>query len=136
MISLASEMTDSKGRHARGWLFFDAECAFCTRTATWLITAMKRRSLDVAPLQDPRVGTLLGLSHAELQRTIRFVMADGTQHVGADAVMAVARELHWPWPLPWILELPGMVPASRMLYQWIARRRRCTGENGWIRSSG
>jgi len=26
VISLASEMTDSKGRHARGWLFFDAEC--------------------------------------------------------------------------------------------------------------
>src|SRR5712672_2168387 len=28
MISLASEFTDGKGRHARGWLFFDAECGF------------------------------------------------------------------------------------------------------------
>jgi len=36
MISLASEMTDRKGRHARSWLFFDAECEFCTRTAGWL----------------------------------------------------------------------------------------------------
>ncbi len=26
MISLVSEYTDGKGRHARGWLFFDAEC--------------------------------------------------------------------------------------------------------------
>ncbi len=31
MISLVSEYTDGKGRHARGWLFFDAECKFCTR---------------------------------------------------------------------------------------------------------
>jgi hypothetical protein len=28
MISLASEFTDAKGRHARGWFFFDAECGF------------------------------------------------------------------------------------------------------------
>ena len=34
MISLASEYTDGKGRHAKGWLFFDADCAFCTRIAT------------------------------------------------------------------------------------------------------
>ena len=31
MISLTSEFTDSKGRHARGWLFFDADCAFCIK---------------------------------------------------------------------------------------------------------
>ena len=36
MISLVSEYTDGKGRHARGWLFFDAECKFCTRIARWL----------------------------------------------------------------------------------------------------
>src|ERR1700722_3534528 len=33
MISLTSEFTDGKGRHARGWVFFDAECGFCTRLA-------------------------------------------------------------------------------------------------------
>src|SRR6266404_657521 len=55
MISLASEFTDGKGRHARGWLFFDAECGFCTRTARWLLPILERRGLAVAPLQDPRV---------------------------------------------------------------------------------
>jgi len=58
MISLASEMTDSKGRHARGWLFFDAECKFCTGIAMWLAAPMNRRRLAVAALQDPRVGAL------------------------------------------------------------------------------
>lgn len=128
MISLASEMTDSKGRHARGWLFFDAECEFCTRTAMWLIPAMKRRGMAVAPLQDPRVGALLGLSHEELRRTIRLVQADGTQHQGADAVFAVALELEWP--LRWMLKAPGMLPAARAAYGWIARRRRCPAQGG------
>ena len=31
MISLTSEFTDTKSRHARGWLFFDADCAFCVK---------------------------------------------------------------------------------------------------------
>jgi predicted DCC family thiol-disulfide oxidoreductase YuxK len=126
MISLASEMTDSKGRHARGWLFFDAECEFCTRTAAWLIPSMKRRGLAVAPLQDPRVGVLLGLSREQLRRTIRFVLADGTQHQGADAVFAVARELKWP--VRWMSNTPGILPAARAVYRWLARRRRCPAQ--------
>lgn len=80
MISLAAEMTDSKGRRARGWLFFDTECVFCTRIATGL----------AAPLQDPRVGALLGLSREELLSAIQFVSDDGTHCAGADAVLAVA----------------------------------------------
>ena len=43
MISLVSEYTDGKGRHARGWLFFDAECKFCTRIARWLAPILERR---------------------------------------------------------------------------------------------
>lgn len=135
MISLASEMTDSKGRHARGWLFFDAECEFCTRTAGWLIPSMQRRGLAMAPLQDPRVGALLGLSREQLQRTIRFVLADGSQHLGADAVFAVARELEWAWPLRWVTKAPGVLPAARAAYRWVARRRRCPGQDGRGESS-
>src|SRR6266446_2996559 len=62
MISLVSEYTDGKGRHARGWLFFDAECRFCTRTARWIAPILERRGMALAPLQDPRVGPLLWIS--------------------------------------------------------------------------
>src|ERR1700732_3789679 len=89
MISLASEFTDGKGRHARGWLFFDAECGFCTRTARWLLTILERRGVGVAPLQDPRVGALLGLSRSELLRELRFLLSDGSQFGGGDAVLGV-----------------------------------------------
>jgi len=126
MISLASEMTDSKGRHARGWLFFDAECKFCTGIAMWLAAPMNRRRLAVAALQDPRVGALLGLSREELLSAIRFVSDDGTQYSGADAVLAVAREFSWARPLLWVSRVPGMISVMRAGYQWVAQHRSCT----------
>lgn len=125
MISLASEMTDTKGRHARGWLFFDADCEFCTRIATLLRVPMNRRGLAVAPLQDPRVAALLGLSQEELLSAIRFVL-DGSQYSGADAVLAVIRELRWARPLLWVARIPGMLPALRAGYRWAARHRQCS----------
>jgi predicted DCC family thiol-disulfide oxidoreductase YuxK len=125
MISLTSEFTDGKGRHARGWLFFDAECKFCSRTARWLLPILKRRGLAVAPLQDPRVGVLLGLTHFELMREMRFLLSDGTQAGGADAAVALAREIWWARPLVWISKLPRMMETLRSAYGWIAARRSC-----------
>jgi predicted DCC family thiol-disulfide oxidoreductase YuxK len=125
MISLASEMTDGKGRHARGWFFFDAECQFCTRIAIWLASLMKRRGLAMAPLQDSRLGALLGLSGEELMHAIRFMLGDGSQYSGADALLAVAREVWWARPLVWVSKVPGAMPAMRTGYRWGAKRWRC-----------
>jgi len=125
MISLTSEFTEAKGRHARGWLFFDAECKFCTRIARWLAPILERRGLAVAPLQDPRVGALLGLSRFELMREMRFLLSDGSQSGGADAAVALAREIWWARPLVWISKIPRMMEALRSAYRWIASRRSC-----------
>jgi predicted DCC family thiol-disulfide oxidoreductase YuxK len=126
MISLASEYTDGKGRHARGWLFFDAECGFCTRIAQWLTPLLRRRGLGVAPLQDARVGALLGMSRQELLRELRFLLADGRQSGGAGAVVAVAREIWWARPLVWLARVPGAMSGLNAGYRWIARQRSCT----------
>lgn len=125
MISLASELTDRKGRHARGWLFFDAECEFCTSLARWLSRSMRTRGLALAPLQDPRVGALLGLAREERLHAIRFVFSDGSQCSGADALLAVACEMWWARPLVWISGIPGALPAMRRAYEWGAGRWRC-----------
>ncbi len=125
MISLASEFTDGKGRHARGWLFFDAQCAFCTRIARWLRPILERRGLAVAPLQDPRVGALLGLPKSELLRELRFLLSDGSQYGGADAVLAVAHEIWWAHPLVWLARIPGMTDILRRGYRWVAAQRSC-----------
>ena len=125
MISLVSEYTDGKGRHARGWLFFDAECRFCTRFARWLAPHLERRGMALAPLQDPRVGALLGLSREELLREMRFLLSDGSQFGGADAAVALAREIWWARPLVWISRIPGMTEILRKRYRWIAAQRKC-----------
>jgi predicted DCC family thiol-disulfide oxidoreductase YuxK len=125
MISLASEFTDGKGRHARGWLFFDAECRFCTRIAQWLAPILQRRGLAIAPLQDVRVGALLGLSKAELMREMRVLLADGRQYGGADAGVALAREIWWARPLVWLAAIPGVMNWLRSGYRSLAAWRSC-----------
>ena len=125
MISLTNEYTDSKGRHARGWLFYDAECGFCTRIAQWLAPALEKRGLAMAPLQDPRVGALLGMSRNELLREMRFLLSDGTQVGGADACVALAREIWWARPLVWLAKLPGMMEILRRGYVRVAAKRKC-----------
>ena len=125
MISLTSEMTDRKSRHARGWLFYDAECKFCTRLARWLIRPLHKRGMAVAPLQDPRVAALLGLSREELLRAIRLVMSDGQRYAGAEVLVALACELWWLRPLAWIAKVPRGSSFLRWMYDGVARRRKC-----------
>ena len=125
MISLASEFTDSKGRHARGWLFYDADCDFCTRIARWLAPILERRGLALAPLQDSRVAALLGLRPEDLLFEIKFLDFDARQYGGADAAVAVAREIWWARPIVWLSKIPRVMPGFRSGYRWIAVRRHC-----------
>ena len=128
MITLVDEFTDRKGRQARGWLFFDAECRFCTRIARWLAPILARRGLGVAPLQDPRVGPLLAKTQAELLKELRFLLSDGTHFGGARVVLAVAREIWWARPLVWLATVPGMMTALDGIYNWVAAKRGCVAE--------
>jgi predicted DCC family thiol-disulfide oxidoreductase YuxK len=125
MISLASEYTDGKGRHAKGWLFFDAECRFCIRLARWVAPILARRGFAVAPLQDPRVGALLGLPRQDLMRELCFLLSDGRHSGGANAVIAVASEIWWARPLVWSTKIPGVMPILHAGYRWVAAQRSC-----------
>lgn len=135
MISLSSEWLDRKGRHARGWLFFDAECEFCTRIARLLSPTMKRRGLALAALQDPRVASLLGLRREELLLEIKFLSPDGRQYGGADAAVALAREIWWARPVVWLATIPWVINSFRSLYRWIAARRRCSAMSCRVRAA-
>jgi predicted DCC family thiol-disulfide oxidoreductase YuxK len=128
MITLVDEITDRKGRQARGWLFFDADCGFCTRIARWLAPILARRGLATAPLQDPRVGALLGVARQDLLKELRFLLSDGTTYGGARAVIAVAREIWWARPFVWFAALPGMMRLLDAGYSWVAAQRGCVAE--------
>ena len=134
MITLVDEITDRKGRQARGWLFFDAECRFCTRMARWIAPILLPRGLGVAPLQDPRVGALLGMEREELLTELRFLLSDGTNFGGARAMVAVAREIWWGRPFVWLAALPGMMPVLDAGYKRIAVRRGCVSQACELRS--
>jgi predicted DCC family thiol-disulfide oxidoreductase YuxK len=125
MISMVSEYTDGKGRHARGWLFFDEDCKFCTRIARWLEPIVERRGMALAPLQDPRVVELLGLSQPDLMKEMQFLLSDGRRYGGADAAIALAREIWWGAPLVWVSKIPGMMEVLRKGYRWVAANRSC-----------
>src|SRR5438874_13010576 len=134
MITLVDEFTDRKARQARAWLFFDAECGFCTRIARWLAPILARRGVGAAALQDPRVGALLGMARRELFKELRFLLSDGTSFGGARAVIAVAREIWWARPCGWLAALPGMMPLLDRGYRWIAARRGCVSQSCEMRS--
>ena len=135
MISLASEMTDGKGRHARGWLFYDAECQFCTRIARFLSKPMWRRQLGLAPLQDPRVTSLLGMSPEDLLVAVRYLSPEGRQYSGADALLALAREIWWARPLIWFSRIPGATRILHAGYRWVAGHRNCQAESCDLRKT-
>jgi predicted DCC family thiol-disulfide oxidoreductase YuxK len=111
-------------------LFWDAECRFCTRIAKWLAPILQKRGLELAPLQDPRVGALLGMSREELMYEMRLLLSDGSHYGGADAAVALAREIWWWRPLVWVAKVPGMMEVLRKGYRWVAAQRQCAAANG------
>src|ERR1700682_678743 len=134
MISLCSDVTDSKGRRASaGWFFYDADCPFCIRIAKLFARVLVPRGFALAPLQDPRVPDLLGLSEMELLREMRLLTAEGQQYGGADAAVFIARNIWWAWPLYALAQLPGMMLILRAGYRSVAARR--SGASGTCASS-
>ncbi len=125
MISLTSEFTDTKSRHARGWLFYDADCTFCVKIVRAIAPTLIKRGFALAPLQDPRVGALLGLSQTELLLEMRLLLSNGQQTGGADAAVALSHEIWWARPLVWFSKLPGMMKLLRRVYRWTAADRKC-----------
>jgi predicted DCC family thiol-disulfide oxidoreductase YuxK len=126
MISLITEMTDSKGRKARaGWVFFDGDCGFCMSIARRLRPVLQPRGFGIATLQDPRVREQLSLPERELLAELRVLAQDGRQFGGADAIVYLARQVWWAWPLWAIAQVPGILRVLRFAYRWIAVRRHC-----------
>jgi hypothetical protein len=95
------------------------------RTARWIAPILERRGMALAPLQDSRVGALLGMPREELMLEMKFLLSDGSQYGGADAAVALAREIWWLRPLLWISKIPGMMEILRKGYRWVAASRSC-----------
>lgn len=136
MISLISEITDRKVRRARsGWVFFDRDCSFCTAWARCFRGVLERRGYGLAALQDPRVQELLALPPDQLLLEMRVMTSAGTQFSGADAIVWLARQIWWAWPLSAFSQLPGAPRILRSAYRWVAAHRNCR-RNACLRPTG
>lgn len=137
MISLISELTDAKGRSAsRGWVFFDADCPFCSTWARRMHATLGSSGFGLAPLQSPRVRALLSLPDGELLREMRLLAADGSVLGGADALVYLARNIWWAWPMYVLAQLPGMRALLAAAYRWLAAHRHCLAGTCEVGRSG
>jgi predicted DCC family thiol-disulfide oxidoreductase YuxK len=127
MISLSAEMTDTKGRRAvRGWILFDRHCGVCTSLVRRFRRTFEKRGFGFAALQDPRVAALLALPPEDLLREMRVVTSDGEIRGGAEAIMYLARQVWWAWPLFAAAQLPGVARILDAGYRWFADHRPCS----------
>jgi predicted DCC family thiol-disulfide oxidoreductase YuxK len=127
MISLNSEMTDGKGRHAsRGWVCFDRDCNVCISLARRFQRTLETRGYGLAALQDPRVQVLLDLPPEELLREMRVITTEGKVYGGARAIVYLAGQIWWAWPLYAAAQLPFALRLLDAGYRWFANHRTCS----------
>jgi len=120
-------MTDTKGRRAvRGWILFDRDCGICTSLARRFRRTFEKRGFGLAALQDPRVAALLALPPELLLREMRVVTSDGEIRGGAEAIVYLARQVWWAWPLYAAAQLPGVPRILDAGYRWFADHRPCS----------
>jgi predicted DCC family thiol-disulfide oxidoreductase YuxK len=125
MNALFSDASSANGTRRRGWVFYDADCAFCTSLARWLEPTLLRRGFHCAALQEPWVGIVLGLPREELLSELRVRTASGEVLGGADALLHLARHIWWAWPLYALAQIPSPRELMRAAYRAIAARRHC-----------
>ncbi len=119
-------MTDAKGsRAAHGWVFFDRDCRVCTSLARRFRRPLEARGFGLAALQDPRAQALLNLPPADLLREMRVATVGGEIYGGAAAIVYLARQIWWAWPLCAAAKLPGATRLLEAGYRWFADHRTC-----------
>jgi predicted DCC family thiol-disulfide oxidoreductase YuxK len=127
MISLSSEMTDTKGSHAaRGWVCFDRDCPVCISLVRRFRPTLEKRGFGLAALQDPRVQTLLDLPSEDLLREMRVATREGKIYGGGKAVVYLAGQIWWAWPLYAAARIPGVQTLFDAGYRWFADHRTCS----------
>jgi predicted DCC family thiol-disulfide oxidoreductase YuxK len=77
-------------------------------------------------LQDPRVAALLVLPPDQLLRELRVVTANDEFYGGADAIVFLARQIWWAWPVFAFAQLPGMRRILHAGYRLLADHRNCS----------
>ena len=82
-----------------GWILYDDSCGICRRWVSALEGTLRKRGIDVAPLQAEWVVQRLHLGEGDLLHDVRMVLANGKQIQGSDIYRYAMRRIWWAYPL-------------------------------------
>lgn len=106
-------------------LVFDGDCGMCTTLAGFVERYVRAADGDfeVAPWQRLDLATL-GLTPAQCEEALQWVLPNGMQFAAQDAVARVLlRGYLWWRPFGLVLMLPGVNQLAGMVYRWVAANR-------------
>ena len=109
MNSVITEITDTSG----GCVFYDAQCRFCTTWARRGERWLGKRGFRFAPLSEPA-------------DEMKLVTNSGEVIGGARAVVYLARQIWWAWPLWAVSRIPGVLGLLECGYSRVAAGRYCS----------
>lgn len=119
----------------RGWVLYDGSCPICRGGVERFHRILHARGFGLAPLQTPWVQMRLGLKSDSSLEEMKVLTHDGRVFGGADALIYLAGQVWWAWPLSVLCWLPGMRQLAWGLYRWVARNRYCLGGTCQIHSA-
>jgi predicted DCC family thiol-disulfide oxidoreductase YuxK len=106
-----------------GWVLYDGACGFCSRWIPFWGPVLRRRGLEIAPLQAPWVRDRLGLTQSELLQDIRILLDSGSLLRGADAYREMVRRIWWAYPLYLFSVTPGLRSIFDAAYRSFSHHR-------------
>ena len=109
MNSVITETTDKNG----GYVYYDAECRFCTTWARRGERWLGGRGFRFAPLSEPA-------------DEMKLVTHGGEIIGGARALVYLARRVWWAWPLWAVSRIPMVMRLLECGYRRVAARRNCS----------
>jgi len=107
-----------------GLVIFDGSCGACSTFIGERKTFFEKYGFSVAPLQEPWVQDITGLSEEVLLQAIHLYTANGDVVKGVDFFLYLASKIWWLRPLSLLLSISFLKPIFTLIYNTIAKRRK------------
>ena len=120
-----TEITDKDAKEPVGWIFYDAECAFCVRAMKGCEHLFTQCGFKWLPIQTPGTAQRLGVHESTLAEEMKVLLTGGRVVGGFDAWAVLLRSVWWLWPVGWFFTLPGDRWMGKKFYRWLAKNRYC-----------
>ncbi len=112
------------GPGGAGTILYDGRCPMCKRGARRLAALFGGSGYRVVPLQRRWVGERVAIPRERLLEAMHLLLPGDRVLAGVDALLHLARDIWWSWPLWVFSRIPGVTWLLRRLYARIARNRK------------